>query len=998
MRRPLPFGKYLLLERIAVGGMAEVFIAKAFGVEGFERILAIKRILPTMAEDNEFISMFIDEARISVQLNHSNIVHIHELGRYGEAYFIAMEYVSGRDLRQVLEYYQREQLVMPAAQAVYIASKMCDGLDHAHRKRDARGTPLNIVHRDVSPQNVLLSFDGEVKLIDFGIAKAAGRLQKTQAGILKGKFGYMSPEQVRGLEIDHRSDIFAVGVVLYEMLTGHRLFTGESDFSVLERVRDAVVPPPRELNADIPEGLETVLLRALSGEREDRYQWASEFQEDLMRFLLSGDALYGPKHLSAFLTSAFAEEVEIEAERMERFANLNQEEDGDDSVVPTAYGPRPDVAEAPAEPPSADRTMITEAPAVEEDADATPPPASASVRRRRPSSRETPRARTPVRDQVVIGSGEKYDGATRVGPVPSAPVPELSNADKTFVGEVPAGFMDPSPSVDASALHDEAEAVLANETYVGPVPTAEPATAGDAPMGAIPDEDDDEQDTRMLEAAEFEAQGFEPPPEMADGPAPSPADDEGWEAPAARGDDAGWDAAADEDEDTGDVSPEPGVVVASGVMAAPAGAAGTFEEEDPVTRLGEADAGYDDEPYDDEPYDDDAPESPDAHGGYDDGAYADDAADGEGPYDDEAQTGESEVFDEGSDGDAYDADAEEAEVAPARPRRAAASGAGAVPSAIAQLKTSFQERPKPWLIGGGAALVLLLGLGLVALLGGGGPMLTVHVDPASARLTVNGQSANPGQVVATGPGVYLVRAEASGYLADERTIELFEDSPAEVLTLRLGQAPIESPTDPAGEEGEAVAQEASGEAPEEPEAPAAEPARALFMGNVEGAEILLDDAVVGRLPDFETGALEGGRRYAYTVRKEGYQTVEDTFTAVEGHLMEIEVTLEEIPKPKAEPAVATSTPRPRPARATRSAPRRSADMGRLALSSNPSGAEIYIDGRNTGRKTPVGLSSALPVPVGEHTIVFKLDGKSSKPQKIQVSKDGITKLAGVPIP
>ena len=143
---------------------------------------------------------------------------------------------------------------MPAAQAVYIASRMCDGLDHAHRKKDARGTDLHIIHRDVSPQNILLSFDGEVKLIDFGIAKAANRLQKTQAGILKGKFGYMSPEQVKGLELDRRADIFAVGVVLYEMLTGKRLFTGESDFSVLERVRDAVVPPAAPVQRRDPAG------------------------------------------------------------------------------------------------------------------------------------------------------------------------------------------------------------------------------------------------------------------------------------------------------------------------------------------------------------------------------------------------------------------------------------------------------------------------------------------------------------------------------------------------------------------------------------------------------------------------------------------------------------------------------------------------------------------------------------------------------------------------
>ncbi|MFZ5471140.1 MAG: protein kinase domain-containing protein [Myxococcota bacterium] len=331
MKRPSVFGKYLLLERINVGGMAEVFIAKAFGVEGFERILAIKKILPTMAEDEEFITMFIDEARISVQLNHANIVHIHELGKHDATYFIAMEYVAGRDLRTLLERYRRRKEVTPTAQAVYVASKICEGLDYAHRKKDARGQELNIIHRDVSPQNILVSYEGEVKIIDFGIAKAANRSQKTQAGILKGKFGYMSPEQVRGLPIDRRSDVFAVGVILYEMLTGEKLFVGESDFSTLEKVRNAEVPQMRQFNPGIPPELEKVVLKALAREQEDRYQWASDLQEDLMRFLLAGDAIYSAKQLASFMREAFAEDLLREAEKMERFASIERP----DQIEPT---------------------------------------------------------------------------------------------------------------------------------------------------------------------------------------------------------------------------------------------------------------------------------------------------------------------------------------------------------------------------------------------------------------------------------------------------------------------------------------------------------------------------------------------------------------------------------------------------------------------------------------------------------------------------------------
>ena len=223
--------------------MAEVFKAKSFGVEGFERIVAVKRILPSIAEDQEFITMFIDEAKMAVQLTHANIAQIFDLGKVGDRYFIAMEYVHGRDLRAIFDRARKNEQPIPIPMACYVTMKVCEGLDYAHNKKDAAGRDLNLVHRDVSPQNILISYDGEVKVIDFGIAKAAGRSAKTQAGILKGKFGYMSPEQVRGLPLDRRSDIFSVGIVLYELLTLERLFRGESDFSTLEKVRNVEIMP-----------------------------------------------------------------------------------------------------------------------------------------------------------------------------------------------------------------------------------------------------------------------------------------------------------------------------------------------------------------------------------------------------------------------------------------------------------------------------------------------------------------------------------------------------------------------------------------------------------------------------------------------------------------------------------------------------------------------------------------------------------------------------------
>ncbi len=326
MRQPIKFGKYLLLERIAVGGMAEVFVAKAFGVEGFERLLAIKKILPTMGEDAEFISMFVDEARIAVQLSHANIVQVLELGKHDENLYISMEYISGRDLRQLIERFRKRQQPMPIPQASLIVAEVCEALDYAHRKRDASGRPLGIVHRDVSPQNVLVSFEGEVKLIDFGIAKAESRLQKTQAGILKGKFSYMSPEQVKGQSIDGRSDVFACGILLWELICGDKLFTGDSDFAVLEKVRNGVVPAPRSITRTCPEGLEKVILKALANDPNQRYQTASELHDDLMRFTLMGDMVYGHRQLADWLRGEFRADWEKEQERLRGWVDAGHDE------------------------------------------------------------------------------------------------------------------------------------------------------------------------------------------------------------------------------------------------------------------------------------------------------------------------------------------------------------------------------------------------------------------------------------------------------------------------------------------------------------------------------------------------------------------------------------------------------------------------------------------------------------------------------------------------
>ena len=325
-KQPIPFGRYLLLDRINIGGMAEVWRGKVFGAGGFERLVAIKRILPNIAEDEEFISMFQDEAKISVQLTHANICQIYELNRIGPSLYIAMEYVPGKDLRSIFERARKKGEPPPVPLVCYVIGKLCEGLDYAHRKKDQHGRDLNVVHRDVSPQNVLISFEGEVKVIDFGIAKAAGKVTKTQAGILKGKFGYMSPEQIRGLPLDRRSDVFAIGVCLYELLTGERLFVGESDFQVLEKVRKAEVLPPSTYNRKIPEALERIVLKALAKDPADRFQYASELADELQRFLITSDSIFSRKDLMQYMKSTFAEEVERERARMSEYADIKAPE------------------------------------------------------------------------------------------------------------------------------------------------------------------------------------------------------------------------------------------------------------------------------------------------------------------------------------------------------------------------------------------------------------------------------------------------------------------------------------------------------------------------------------------------------------------------------------------------------------------------------------------------------------------------------------------------
>src|SRR5262249_19849477 len=349
LKKPIPFGKYTLLERINVGGMAEVFRAKAFGVEGFERVVAVKRILPSIAEAQDFVTMFIDEAKMAAALNHANIAQMFDLGVVDAFHYIALEPVWGRDLRVIFERCKQRGEPMPVAQACFIVMKMCEGLDYAHNKRDSQGREMHLVHRDVSPQNVLVSFEGEVKLIDFGIAKAAGKVGKTQAGILKGKFGYMSPEQVPGLPIDRRGAIFSNGIVLYELLTGERLFVGESDFSTLEKVRNVEILPPSTYNRKIPDELERIVLKALAKDVEDRYQNAIDLHDELQAFVYTAGQFYSRKDLAAWMKRTFAREIEEETAKIESYRQVPPRSAPHDTMPhpPPAIAAAPPAAASP---------------------------------------------------------------------------------------------------------------------------------------------------------------------------------------------------------------------------------------------------------------------------------------------------------------------------------------------------------------------------------------------------------------------------------------------------------------------------------------------------------------------------------------------------------------------------------------------------------------------------------------------------------------------------
>lgn len=316
------YGKYFLVRKLAEGGMAEIFLAKQVGVEGFEKNVVIKRMLPHLSQAPDFVAMFLDEARLAATLAHPNIVQISDLGLADGCYFICMEYLAGEDFATVVRVARRRNEQVPLQIVLRVIAQAAAGLHYAHEATDQKGEPLHLVHRDVSPSNIFITYSGQVKMLDFGIAKAESRVTTTGAGVVKGKYQYMSPEQARGDPVDRRADVFSLGVSLYEALTGVRPFARDTDLAVLKAVLDGEYQPIRVLRPDLPVEVEQIVLRAMAQEPEHRYASALEMATEIERYLGATTSASGGQALTTFMTAFFGQERVQSKTRIESLDEL----------------------------------------------------------------------------------------------------------------------------------------------------------------------------------------------------------------------------------------------------------------------------------------------------------------------------------------------------------------------------------------------------------------------------------------------------------------------------------------------------------------------------------------------------------------------------------------------------------------------------------------------------------------------------------------------------
>ena len=299
--------RYRVIEKLESGGMAEVFRAESEGLQGFRKQVAIKRVLPHLSSKKKFISMFLDEARLSAQLSHSNCVQVFDIGVGDNAFFIVMEFVDGANLKAIIEHIKKAGQDFPVEAAVHISLELCKGLAYAHELTDPNGVPLHIVHRDMSPPNVLITKHGEVKIVDFGLAKANSQLEKSEPGIIKGKFSYLSPEAAMGQEVDARTDVFAVGIILWELLSGQRLFLGDTDFQTVKKVQGAVVPAISGINKKVPLELEKIIAKSLARDPTQRYTTARALGMELSKFMFKHGVAVSTFDISTLVQGAMKE-------------------------------------------------------------------------------------------------------------------------------------------------------------------------------------------------------------------------------------------------------------------------------------------------------------------------------------------------------------------------------------------------------------------------------------------------------------------------------------------------------------------------------------------------------------------------------------------------------------------------------------------------------------------------------------------------------------------
>lgn len=312
MNLPYVAGKYALLRKIASGGMAEVFLAKHIGLDGFEKLVVLKRILPHLASQREYVSMFLDEAKTAADLRHSNVVNTFEFGEDKGVYFMVMEFLHGQDLRSIYRKALQTKIEIPLKHSLGIIIDACCGLYYAHSKKDMNGQNLAIVHRDISPQNIVVTYEGETKIVDFGIAKAAHQNVETASGVLKGKYSYMSPEQALGHGADHRTDIFALGIVLYEMTTWRRLFKRDNDINTLKAVIACEIPLPCDIVSEYPVALQNIVMKALAKNKSDRFNDCDEFRIALEDFLHYNHWAHSSSRMRKFMCELFKEAIDNE--------------------------------------------------------------------------------------------------------------------------------------------------------------------------------------------------------------------------------------------------------------------------------------------------------------------------------------------------------------------------------------------------------------------------------------------------------------------------------------------------------------------------------------------------------------------------------------------------------------------------------------------------------------------------------------------------------------